>query len=79
MTGPGVAEETGERTLTVNGSRRHVPAGSSVGGLLASLSLDPRGVVVELNGVILRDRDSLSSVSLNSGDAVEIVHFVGGG
>jgi thiamine biosynthesis protein ThiS len=65
--------------ITVNGVERFVSPGSSVGALLASLSLDARTVVVEHNGTILRDRDSLRSVILCRGDVVEIVHFVGGG
>ena len=65
--------------VTVNGAGRVVAAGTSIAGLLASLSLDPRGVVVEHNEIILRDRDSLSGVFLADGDVVEIVHFVGGG
>jgi len=50
-----------------------------VAGLLGSLSIDPRLVVVEHNRSILRDRDSFGSLQLNDGDVVEIVHFVGGG
>jgi thiamine biosynthesis protein ThiS len=65
--------------ITVNGVERLIPSGSSIGALLSSLSLDARAVVVEHNGGILRDRDSLPSVILRGGDVVEIVHFVGGG
>ena len=65
--------------VTVNGAERLVPANSSVADLLSSLSLDPRSVVVEHNGTILRDRERLPSVKLNEDDTVEIVHFVGGG
>jgi thiamine biosynthesis protein ThiS len=48
-------------------------------GLLGSLGIDPRLVVVEHNRSILRDRDAYGSLDLNDGDIVEIVHFVGGG
>ncbi|MGH7665640.1 MAG: sulfur carrier protein ThiS [Gemmatimonadaceae bacterium] len=65
--------------LTVNGRTREVPRGWSVADLLASHELDARMVVVEHNRTILRDRDALPSIRLASGDAVEIVHFVGGG
>jgi thiamine biosynthesis protein ThiS len=65
--------------LTVNGDRRRVPAGWSLADLLASLELDPRTVVVERNGSILRDRSSFASVGLVADDSLEIVHFVGGG
>lgn len=65
--------------LTVNGDPRAVPAGTTVGALLAALALDPRLVVVEHNREILRDRDALGRIALADGDVLEIVHFVGGG
>jgi len=65
--------------LTVNGEAREVPAGATMADLLRSLALDPQLVVVERNREILRDRDALPSVPLAAGDAIEIVHFVGGG
>ena len=66
-------------SLTINGDRREIPAETTVRGLLDSLGLDPRMVVVERNRVILRDRDALAFTSLENGDTIEIVHFVGGG
>jgi thiamine biosynthesis protein ThiS len=70
-TSPGVA-------VTVNGESRRAPAGSTLASLLEHLALDPRTVVVEHNRRIVR-RDSLGSTVLSDGDAVELVHFVGGG
>ena len=52
---------------------------STIAGLLGSLRIDPRLVVVEHNRSILRDRDAYPSLALSDGDVVEIVHFVGGG
>lgn len=63
----------------VNGEERTVAAGSTIGDLLRELDLSPAAVVVEYNREILRDRDCLDSLVLATGDAVEIVHFVGGG
>ena len=63
----------------VNGERRTVAAGSTLGDLLRSLELDPRTVVIEHNGVVLRDRSAYDSLALATGDNIEIVHFVGGG
>jgi len=77
-TGPSTAAD-GFVAVTVNGAVRDVSARSSIAALLSSLSLDPRAVVVEHNGTILRDRESLPSIILDAGDVVEIVHFVGGG
>ena len=66
-------------TLMVNGAPRELAPHSTIGGLLGSLGIDPRLVVVEHNRLILRDRESYSTRALCDGDVVEIVHFVGGG
>ena len=63
----------------VNGAPRELARNSTILGLLGSLSIDPRLVVVEHNRSILRDRNSYSTQNLTDGDVVEIVHFVGGG
>jgi thiazole synthase len=68
-----------EIALTVNGAGRRIPTGWTLADLLSSLELDPRVVVVERNGAIMRDRASFASVPLAPDDAIEIVHFVGGG
>jgi thiamine biosynthesis protein ThiS len=49
-----------------------------VADLLRQLDLDPGTVVVELNRQIVR-RPRLDHTALADGDAVELVHFVGGG
>jgi thiamine biosynthesis protein ThiS len=72
--------EAGEMiTLMVNGAPRELAPESTLAGLLGSLGIDPRLVVVEHNRSILRDRNAYGSVNLEDGDVVEIVHFVGGG
>ena len=75
--GTEVAER--EIALTVNGGERRIPAGWTLADLLASLELDPRAIVIEHNGTILRDRASFASLDLTADDSLEIVHFVGGG
>jgi thiamine biosynthesis protein ThiS len=77
MMGTEVAD--GRIALVVNGAERRIPAGWTLTDLLASLKLEPRTIVVEHNGTILRDRASFASVALASDDVLEIVHFVGGG
>jgi thiamine biosynthesis protein ThiS len=67
-----------ELELTVNGEARRVPAPATAEQLLEHLGLDPRSVVVEVNRRIVR-RPELPATSLADGDAVELVHFVGGG
>jgi thiamine biosynthesis protein ThiS len=66
-------------TLAVNGERRELAGGTTLGQLLNALALDPRMVVVEHNRSILRDREALGQLTLRDGDVLEIVHFVGGG
>jgi sulfur carrier protein len=65
-------------TLTINGDTRTTADADSVADLLTGLGLDPRGVVVELNRVIIR-RPALATTPVADGDVLEIVHFVGGG
>ncbi len=65
--------------LTVNGVPRTADHGETVAGLLAGLGLDPRMVVVERNGTILRQRNEFGALALAEGDVLELVHFVGGG
>lgn len=62
----------------VNGQAKQLANETSLLGLLQALDLDPRLVVVEHNRRIVR-RGELGSTALADGDAVEVVHFVGGG
>jgi thiamine biosynthesis protein ThiS len=67
-----------ELEILVNGEPRRVPGPATAADLLRHLGLDPRSVVVELNRRIVR-RLQLNDTALADGDAVELVHFVGGG
>jgi len=69
-----------DRTIevVVNGESRQVGAGLTVRAYLESLDLHPGLVVVERNREIL-DRDRYADVRIESGDVLELVHFVGGG
>jgi len=64
--------------VMVNGEPRTVARGATLLELLRALELDPRAVVVEHNRTIVR-RPALGDVRMAPGDAVELVHFVGGG
>jgi len=50
----------------------------SIAAMLSELGLDPGKVAVERNLEIV-PRSTLHDVSVEDGDAFEIVHFVGGG
>ena len=64
--------------MHVNGKEREVQSGLSVFELVESFDLNPLLIVVELNREIL-DRDKFKDIQVSEGDAVELVHFVGGG
>ena len=64
--------------IRVNGEGKDIADGLSVAGLLDELQIRAGRVVVELNRDIV-SRESHSSTLLKEGDALEIVHFVGGG
>ncbi len=64
--------------VQVNGKEREVQSGLSVQELVESFDLNPLLIVVELNREIL-SRDQFKDVQVSEGDAVELVHFVGGG
>jgi len=63
--------------VVINGERKQVKGGTLL-DVLAELELDPRAVVVEHNRKIVR-RAGLEEVTVKEGDAIELVHFVGGG
>jgi thiamine biosynthesis protein ThiS len=64
--------------VQLNGKEREIPAGLTVHGLLETLGLEPRMVVVERNREILQ-RTRYDEVKVGEGDELELVHFVGGG
>jgi len=69
-------------TLTLNGESRQFthPGGEplSVTALLILLGLDTKKVAVERNEEIV-PRSRYAETRLENGDALEIVHFIGGG
>jgi len=65
-------------TITLNGDPRTVPEPLTVAELLARLEIDPRGVAVERNGLVVK-RDQYPTTPVEDGDQIEIVNFVGGG
>jgi len=64
--------------IFVNGEPREAIEGVRLAALLADLGLDARAIAVERNGDIV-PRATYADVTLGDGDAIEIVHFVGGG
>ncbi len=64
--------------VRINGEDRQIDEGLSVADVVASLGLAGRRVAVEYNREILR-ADNWAATPLRENDALEIVHFVGGG
>jgi len=65
-------------TLTLNGESRAFDGPVTLSGLLATLGLETRKVAVERNQEIV-PRSRYAETWLESGDSLEIVHFIGGG
>jgi sulfur carrier protein len=68
-------------TVTINGNVREfegLEAGASLADVVAELKLKADRVAVERNGEIAA-RETWTEVRIQSGDRLEVVHFVGGG
>ncbi len=64
--------------VTINGESREVPTDLTVTALVAHLGLAAGPVAVEVNREIV-PRAEHGARRISAGDAIEIVHFVGGG
>lgn len=64
--------------VTINGSPRDVPEALTVKELVVHLGLTDGPVAVEINREIV-PRAEHPTRRVEGGDAIEIVHFVGGG
>lgn len=64
--------------IHVNGEHRRVRAGLTIADLTNELGLAPEKVAVERNLTVV-PRAQLAGVTVEDGDQLEIVHFVGGG
>jgi sulfur carrier protein len=68
-------------SLRINGTERtleNLDDGARLDAVIAALSLKSDRVAVEWNGEIA-PRAAWASVSVSTGDRLEVVHFVGGG
>jgi thiamine biosynthesis protein ThiS len=64
--------------ITVNGKPMSVPAGSTVASLLLLLGVERTRVAVEKNKDVV-PKKGYDETSLQPGDHLEVVTFVGGG
>jgi thiamine biosynthesis protein ThiS len=64
--------------IQLNGASHRIKTESTVAELVASLGLEPTKVAVECNFEIV-PKSLYATTLINTGDLIEIVHFVGGG
>jgi thiamine biosynthesis protein ThiS len=64
--------------ITLNGDPYEIAGPLTVTALLTRLDIDGRRVAVEHNLVVLK-RPAFDTTTINEGDELEIVNFVGGG
>ena len=64
--------------IRLNGEPCELPGPLTISELLAYLDIDARRVAVELNLQVLK-RGTFATATVNEGDEVEVVNFVGGG
>jgi len=65
-------------SITINGEARDIPHAMSVAELLSTFQLEAKKIAVERNLEIV-PRSAYQAVSVEDGDKLEIVRFVGGG
>jgi sulfur carrier protein len=63
--------------VTINGKTEEI-TGGTVLDLLQAKKIEPHMVAVEVNDTVL-DRNHLATTSLNKGDRVEFLFYMGGG
>lgn len=64
--------------IVLNGKPHEIPGNETVSDFVAALKLEGRRVAVMVNEQVVK-KDNWNAVRLNEGDAVEVVHMVGGG
>ncbi|GAA0531704.1 thiazole synthase [Rhizomicrobium palustre] len=65
-------------TVTINGEARELNGPVSVAALLTDMGLDPAKIAVERNLEVV-PKSQYHEITVNGGDRLEIVHFIGGG
>jgi thiamine biosynthesis protein ThiS len=64
--------------VTLNGERRALEDGVTILRVLEDLGVKPEATVVQRNDDIV-DRNAYATTSVEDGDVLELVRFVGGG
>ena len=64
--------------IICNGEPKNIQTQTTLHDLAQAMGLNPQGVVAEFNGKIV-EHASFASHTLQDGDRVELIRFVGGG
>jgi thiamine biosynthesis protein ThiS len=64
--------------ICLNGEKKEVPDGVTLGGMISSFKMKKDSIVIELNRKVMKQSE-LHNCPLSENDVVEVVQFVGGG
>lgn len=64
--------------LIINGKEEIIDTDLTISEFVATKSLNPNVIVIELNAQII-DRANWDKIQLSDGDKLEVISFVGGG
>lgn len=64
--------------IILNGEKHEIDGGVTLDRLLDLFSLPKQRVAIELNKTVVRRQD-WEKTSVSDADAIEVIHFVGGG
>jgi len=64
--------------IIINGTSQQLTSSKNLSDIVSSFCKQPKHVITELNGAIVPS-DQWAQTSLQDGDALELVTFVGGG
>jgi len=64
--------------VIINGEAKEISDELNLSGLLKHFSLPQERIAIELNKQVVRKKD-WENITINDGDKLEVIHFVGGG
>lgn len=64
--------------ITLNGKEKQLDSSCTLTGLIESVGQPPQRIAIQLNGTIIK-RDAYDQHTVQDGDVIEMLHFVGGG
>ena len=64
--------------IKINGKNKNIFKGYMLNELIYELKIPLNKVAIEINREIV-DKKKIKKIKLNSGDNIEVVHFIGGG